>query len=240
MGKASRTKRERREGGDDLATKAAAARAAKRRPFPVFWTVLALIALGGIAALVVTSQQEDTPELAAAKDARVFSDITVTGAKLADFPGSSSDDPAVGKPLPTIAGTGFDDEQRTIGAKDGVARVIVVVAHWCPHCQREVPRIVDWAKEGKLPDGVEVTTIATASSDSQANYPPAAWLAQEDWPFDTIADDETGSAAEALGLDGYPFMVFVNADGTVAKRTSGELPIDDFDANVEALVTKPA
>ncbi|MBC7460461.1 MAG: TlpA family protein disulfide reductase [Thermoleophilia bacterium] len=235
MGKSSQRKRERREGGTDtVQAKAAAAAAAQRRPLPVFWTVLALIAVAGIAAAVVTSTKRDTAGEKAAAAARVFSAVEVTGANLPNHVATGTD-AAVGTPLPSISGTGFDDVKRTIGADGTSAQVIIVVAHWCPHCRREVPRITEWAKAGKLPAGVQVTTIATASSKSQANYPPAAWLAAEKWPFDTLADDEAGTASDALGTDGFPFIVFVNGDGTVAKRTSGELPIDEFNANVQAI-----
>jgi cytochrome c biogenesis protein CcmG/thiol:disulfide interchange protein DsbE len=237
MGKASQRKRERREHGGTLEERAAAARAEAKRPFPVFWTVIGLIVVGGIAALVISSVSSgnETASQKAAAKARVFSVITTKGDNLTTHAADGTDS-AVGKQVPTITGTGFDDVKRTISPDSGKAQVILVVAHWCPHCQREVPRIVKWAKEGKLPDSVQVTTIATASSTSRPNYPPAAWLDRENWPFDTIADDEAGTAADALGLDGYPFIVFVKADGTVAKRTSGELPIEDFDKDVQALV----
>ena len=240
MGKASRAKRERREGGgDEIRRLAAEAQAARRRQLPVFWIVLALIALGGIAAVAITATHKDSPAEKAAADAPVYSEITVTGKNLPSLPAeTSAKDPAVGRQLPTISGTGFDNVQRTIDPTDGSAKVIVAVAHWCPHCQAEVPRIVDWAKDGKLPANVEVTAISTAASDSRPNFPPAAWLAKEGWPFDVIADDEAGTAGDALGLAGFPFIVFVNADGTIAKRSSGEMPISEFDDAVQALARK--
>ena len=30
----------------------------------------------------------------------------------------------------------------------GSPQLIVVMAHWCPHCQAEIPRIVDWNTDG--------------------------------------------------------------------------------------------
>jgi len=243
MGKASRTKRERQASGGKrpggLDTKAAQARGAQRKPFPVFWTILGVIAVGGIVAMVMTSGTKDSASQTAAKSAPVFSVISTTGSPLRPLAGSGKD-AAVGKSIPTITGTGFDEKERTISADDGVPRVLVVVAHWCEHCQKEVPRIVAWAKEGKLPPGVEVTAIATSSGKGRPNFPPAAWLATEDWPYDTIADDEVGSAALALGTSGFPHLVFVNADGTVAKRASGEQPIDEFDADVKAIAKTAA
>ena len=49
------------------------------------------------------------------------------------------------------------------------------LAHWCPHCQAEMPRLVALAKAGKL-DGVDVTGVATGTNPGYPNYPPSAWL----------------------------------------------------------------
>jgi thiol-disulfide isomerase/thioredoxin len=242
MGKASQRKRDRRENGGTMEELAAAARASKRRPFPVFWAVLGVLVVGGIVALVVTGTKTKSTAERAAASARVFSKITVTGDRLPTHR-STGTDTAVGTKLPTITGTGFDDVKRTLSADAGVPQVVLVVAHWCPHCRRELPRLTKWYADtklasGALPGGLKVTTIATASSQSQANYPPAAWFANERWPFDTIADDQAGTAADQLGLDGFPYILFVKADGTIAQRTSGELTITDFAADVRAITPK--
>ena len=43
-----------------------------------------------------------------------------------------------------------------------------------------------------------------------------------------IRDDEERSAHKAYGQGGFPFWVFLNADGTVALRTSGQLQIEQL------------
>jgi hypothetical protein len=231
VGKASRTKRERREGGGTDVT----AHAPKRQ-LPVFWIVVGAMVVLGIVALVLT--RPDAKEQAAkdaAQDAPVYADVTVAGDNLPKY--SKDDDPAVGKRLPTITGTSLAGDDMTISAEDG-AQVVLVVAHWCPHCQAEVPRIADWEQAGKLPDGVTVRTISTSVDEGRPNFPPAAWLSEVDWPFDTLVDDEAGTAASAMGMDGFPFITFVKADGTVAQRFSGEMDIDDFDAAVRKIAPK--
>ena len=57
------------------------------------------------------------------------------------------------------------------------------VAHWCPHCQAEVPRIVALAEQGRLPEGVDVAAVSTAVDATAPNYPPSAWLDRVGWPF---------------------------------------------------------
>ena len=44
-------------------------------------------------------------------------------------------DPAVGMTIPTVSGSDLQGDPMTIEA-DGQAKVILFVAHWCPHCQR--------------------------------------------------------------------------------------------------------
>ena len=55
------------------------------------------------------------------------------------------------------------------------------LAHWCPHCQAEVPRIVTLAKAGAF-DGLDVASVATGTSSQYPNYPPSAWLARRSGP----------------------------------------------------------
>lgn len=233
MGKASRAKHDRRD--------APVPPPAPPRSFPVFWVVVVLVAIAaGVAAIVATrSGETDDAADAAAANVPTFADVRVDGDELPAF-SATGDDAAVGERVPWITGEDFDGMKRSLAPDDGVARAYVVVAHWCPHCQDEVPRLVEWSKQNELPEGVEVVAISTAVSDSQPNFPPAAWLAREKWPWNAIIDDEVGTAAEALGVEGYPFLVFANADGTVAQRYSGEMPVEEFGDAIESIAPEPA
>lgn len=229
MGKASRSKRERHEAeGGSGGSLPKIDVPSERRSLPVFWIVVALIVVGGIVAIVLTAPDDATKEReAAASDAPLYADVEVSGDNLTSWDGQGTD-PGVGETAPTISGTNFDNEQTTIQPGNGTARVYVVMAHWCPHCQAEIPRIVEWTSENPLPEGVEITGISTSVDKGNPNFPPAEWLAREDWQFETLADDELGTASEALGVEGFPYLVFTNADGEVVSRFSGEMPIEDF------------
>jgi hypothetical protein len=48
------------------------------------------------------------------------------------------------------------------------------------------------------------------------------------WPFDVMADSENADAARAYGVDGYPFMVILDSQGNVVKRTSGEHDLNEI------------
>ncbi|HEX2047960.1 MAG TPA: TlpA disulfide reductase family protein [Acidimicrobiales bacterium] len=106
-------------------------------------------------------------------------------------------------------------------ARDGKPKLVMFLAHWCPHCQAEVPVLVDWASAGQ-PQGVDLVAVSTAVDRARPDYPPSAWLEREGWTIPTVADDADGTAAAAFGLTGYPYFVAVTGDGKVAARASGE------------------
>jgi thiol-disulfide isomerase/thioredoxin len=150
---------------------------------------------------------------------------------LSRYDATLDEDPAIGQTIPTITGTGFGGETLTI-APDGTAKVILFVAHWCPHCQREVPRLVEHLADTPMPEGVELLTVSTSVEPGAENYPPEEWLDEEGWEAPVIADDEDGTIATTFGLSSFPYFVAVDADGEVVARASGELTTDQFDALV--------
>lgn len=146
--------------------------------------------------------------------------VEITGDPLPQLgPGT---DPTVGMPVPELRGRSFDGSQVAI-ADDGVPKAIWFLAHWCPHCQAEVPRIVDLVTADGVPEGVDLYSVSTGADPTAANYPPSAWLEREGWTIPVLTDDRSGSAARAYGLNAFPFLVLVDADGRVVSRTSGEI-----------------
>lgn len=195
-------------------------------------TVIVGAVVGLVLVLAVVAVLVSRKDSSSAADTTTPSSVEVgavasTGDALAALP-ESGDDPAVGKPAPSVAGQGFDGS--TVDITPGTKPMIVMfVAHWCPHCQREVPLVVKWAPNGVV-DGVELRAVATSTSPDQPNFPPSAWLAKEKWVVPTIADDASGTAANAYGLTAFPYFVVVDAKGNVVKRTSGELSEEQFRA----------
>lgn len=157
-----------------------------------------------------------------ASDPNADVDITpaqVSGQALPQF--GPEPDPAVGQRAPSLSGTSIDGEPITIEPGDGTPKAIAFLAHWCPHCQREVPTVVSWAENGGAPDGVEVLGVATAIDPNQPNYPPHTWFERESWTFPTIVDGDD-AANHAYGLSSYPFWVLVDGEGNVVERWAGE------------------
>jgi thiol-disulfide isomerase/thioredoxin len=137
-------------------------------------------------------------------------------------------DPAVGQKAPEVDGAGFDGSPVAITA-DGRPKLLLFIAHWCPHCQAEVPVVQRWLDAGKLPAGVDLISVASANDPAAPNYPPDAWLAREKWTPPVIVDGD-GQIALAYGLTAFPYWVVVDADGNVVQRLTGELTPEQLDA----------
>ena len=164
-------------------------------------------------------------------------DTSGTGAAAGSLPAYDStvaEDPAVGMTIPTVTGKDFDGNDITIAGDDGKAKVILFVAHWCPHCQREVPLLKEHLDDVPMPDDVELLTVSTSVKPDAGNYPPQDWLESEGWSAPVLADDEASTVAQAYGLSAFPYFVAVDADGKVVARASGELSTEEFDAAVKA------
>ena len=202
---------------------------------PVLWIALGVFALLAVVAIVASMGGNDDSGSTAGDDGASAIEETrpveVAGTELAEY--GSGNDPAIGAPSPVVEGQTFDGASITIGNK-GEAQLVFFVAHWCPHCQKEVPVITDWIDESGLPEGVTLKAVSTGLNENAPNYPPSEWLEREAWPVKTLADDEASSAAKAFGLSAYPFFVANNADGEVVARTSGELTVPQLEALVEA------
>jgi len=201
-----------------------------------------VIVVAAIAAIVLTSGQTPSgasslpPSGSPAGSAAAGAGPVVSGAPLPAFQNPDGD-LAVGQPIPEVEGASFDGSPVAIAA-DGRPKVLLFLAHWCPHCQAEVPLVQTWIDSGAAPADVDVISVATAIDPNRPNYPPDAWLEGAGWTPPVIVDPD-GSVADAYGLAALPFWVFVNADGTVAGRLAGELPIADLESIVATLDRTP-
>lgn len=148
--------------------------------------------------------------------------ISASGAQLPPLP-ESGDDPATGTAAPTLEGVS-PTGQGTAVAFDQPT-LIAFMAHWCPHCQAELPELVELAEAGGL-DGIDAVVVLTGTDESAPNYPPGPWVDREGWTGRVLLDDADGTAASAFGLTSYPYLVLVDADGDVIDRNAGGLGLD--------------
>lgn len=143
-------------------------------------------------------------------------------------------DPAVGSQAPVLVGVDYaGNTVRVDPAVDGPT-MVVFLAHWCPHCNREVPKLNQLRDEGAFPEGLNVVAVSTAADPSRPNFPPSQWVEEMDWTYPVIADgidtdlESLFIGATAYGVDGFPFTALVDADGTVVARWSGEREPDQI------------
>ena len=143
-----------------------------------------------------------------------------------------STDPALGLTAPILIGQDFDGNTvRVDPAADGPT-LAVFLAHWCPHCNREVPRINELRDAGRFPSDLDIVGISTGINPGRPNWPPSKWFKDMDWTYPVIADGVdmdkgTFIGADAYGVDAFPFMVLIDGDGKVVGRWSGEREPDE-------------
>lgn len=204
---------------------------AKRLPIvPLAIGAVVLVLAVGLAIALATGGDDTSTTNG---DLAAFAPVTVQGTNLPGFT-ETAGDPAVGEEAPLLVGETPDGTAIEVGGTSaGEPTLIAFLAHWCPHCQAELPLLVDLEEQGAF-DGVRTVAVLTGTDEAAPNFPPAAWLQDEGWAGDVLVDDEGTSAGIAYGLAGYPFMVMLDADGRVVARTSGELPAEDVVSLVEA------
>jgi cytochrome c biogenesis protein CcmG, thiol:disulfide interchange protein DsbE len=159
----------------------------------------------------------------------------IEGEDLGTFPGDPATDPARGRPAPVVHGEGFDDSPVVVG-EPGRAQLVAFMASWCPACQRELPELVAWVDDGRLPDDVELIVVSTGLDHTRPNWPPDDWLEREGYAGPILVDDAQGSVAMAAGLSATPFWLVIDDDGLVALRIAGLLGPEQLD-EVAALVS---
>jgi len=192
-------------------------RAARSRRTVIVVAIVAVIAMAAIAALTTGSGNDPSTADVVISETQ---SVTVSGVALPRYPEQGAD-PAIGMPAPELTGASFDGTPVII-ANDGVPKILMFVAHWCPHCNNDVEALTPYIATNGLPDGVGFYAISTGSDSGAPNYPPSKWL--RDFPVTTLADNPQSAAAQAFGLNAFPFFVFVTSEGNVDFRFPGEVP----------------
>lgn len=220
-----------------MTTRASRTRGMPRRSAPVAApSRLPLLLGGGVLVLVVLAALvafalSGTASNGLAEPARAATGVS--GSALPAFSDPAAD-PAIGQPIPTLTGRDLAGEAISIGPGDG-PMVVVALAHWCSVCQAEVPVLVDYLESTGMPDGVRLVALSTGIDAARPNYPPSTWLEREGWTAATMVDDASSRGLAALGMSAFPGFVFVDADGTVVQRHTGQLSAAAFDQAVRSI-----
>ena len=205
---------------------------------PVVLVVVGLLVVAVIALIAVAVASNNGTTARTPEGVEQTRPVTVEGTPLTPYD-SSKPDTSVGQAAPTLEGQTFDGTPLTIAPGNGENYTLLVFgAHWCPHCQKEIPVIADWLSASAKPANLDVYAVSTGVRGdlmtSQANWPPSAWFDRVGWPAGTVlADsgpDQGGAAVQQLaaqgyGVTGYPMVVMIGPDGKVIERHSGEFKV---------------
>ena len=178
----------------------------------------------------LTDETESTNsiETGTATAAGEYQTVEATGEILSALE-DPNNDPARGAVAPVLKGFAFDGTPLTI-APTGKPKMVVFLAHWCSHCNAEVPRLIEWKNSGTMPADMEVIGVSTGARDDAPNWPPSQWVVDKGWPWPVMADSEDQGAALAFGVSGYPGLLLLDGDGKVLARRSGEASIEELKA----------
>ena len=149
-------------------------------------------------------------------------EITISGDPLPEFAGQNDLDIVAGLPAPKFSAPNENSEIISL-EKNGNAKALLFLAHWCGYCQKELPIVQNLINTVGVPNGVEVIAVATAIDRGRENYPPQKWLADEGWSELQLYDLEREIGA-AYGLNAFPYWVFLDKDLNVVARQTGNIP----------------
>ena len=214
------------------------------------WLTLGIVAVIAIVIVAITLGGDDD-------DAGTSSDTVTTDSEASSIPDSQpvtitgdplpafeqpDGDPAVGMDAPLLSGLDFQSDPVVIDPAAEGPYMLVFMAHWCPHCNAEIPVLIDWKNSGGVPAELNVIGVATAPSPASANYPPHEWFANKGWRWPILVDESQGDGAagrvaQAYGATGWPYFVIVGADGKVKVRVSGEVEVNDLQQIVDDALT---
>lgn len=136
----------------------------------------------------------------------------------------------VGDPMPTTLIQTLDGEQISLASYQDKIIVLNFWATWCPPCVREMPALVEFQQNA--PDDVVVIAL-TAPNNDQTMSEVLQFLDDYDLDALTVLLDPHLSLHNALAVLVMPTTLFINTDGIIVKRISGELDLTQLASFVQ-------
>lgn len=193
----------------------------------LLWVIGGVVGLGLIVLLAasIAAEEEIDPTVA-------LGPVEVTGQPLPFMGDPSGGDAALGVAAPQVTGEDFEGNTVAIEA-DGRPKIVIFLAHWCPHCQAEVPLVQDWIDSGGSPADVDLYSATIFTDHLRPNWSPQEWLEAEGWTPPVIKDDESSSIATAYGVRGTPAYIVLDGNNVNLGRFSGQVGVAGLEEMVE-------
>lgn len=187
-----------------------------------FPAVVAAVVVVGIAIVVVAALN---------KDSAPKSDVALGGGGPGDSAPTAvvSGSMAQGQPAAQLSGVDmYSGREVSLEEMKGKPTLLTVWAHWCPHCQKELPIIQQLSKEQAADVNFLTLTTAAGQQPASAQYAtPATLMQTQGITIPTLRDDGAAGMKE-LGVSGFPTLFVIDADGNVQGKASGEMPKDQL------------
>ncbi len=217
----------------------------------VVGAVVLVVGLAGLAVLLSGGDDEssdgvvapgEVTEVTYGDDVEENREVTLTGTPLPPLDAALAVDPAIGMATPVVEGATFDGQALTVGGATDGPTLYVFLAHWCPACNAEVPELIEAKNRSGIPEGTNVVAVSTGVDNTAPNYPPSQWFLDNDWPAEwpVMADSSDSEAFAVNGGGGFPYMMVVDADGTVLDRSSGTRPAEEIAAFIQGALANAA
>jgi cytochrome c biogenesis protein CcmG/thiol:disulfide interchange protein DsbE len=139
-----------------------------------------------------------------------------------------SESPLLGKPAPTIDGTGIDGKNASLGSMRGKWVVVNFLASWCVPCHEEHPELVKFTQRHQAPD--DATVLGVIFDDTEANVGRFFERLGGAWP---VVGDPGGRIALDYGVRGPPESFLVDPQGFVVWKGIGQVSADGLDRLLE-------
>jgi peroxiredoxin len=100
---------------------------------------------------------------------------------------------------------------------------VVILNFWtksCKPCLEEMPSLADFAKILRKEKDIELITVTTDESTTDARNTLVALL-QADPPFTTLVDSESAVVGDKFGTKLYPETWFIDPEGVIRARFDG-------------------
>lgn len=124
--------------------------------------------------------------------------------------------------------------ERRVALADVRGRPVIlnVWASWCAPCRREMPALA--AAHRKFGD-----RVAFLGVNHEDTRDLAIELLDETGASYASGFDPGGSVARDYGLFGMPTTIFIDADGQLLERRTGEMTLEEIEATVARLFPRP-
>jgi cytochrome c biogenesis protein CcmG/thiol:disulfide interchange protein DsbE len=135
-----------------------------------------------------------------------------------------AESPLLGKPAPSLTGTGLDGSQVSLASMHGRWVVVNFLASWCVPCREEHPELVKFTQRHQAAGDAGV--LGVIFDDTEPNVRRFFDQLGGSWP---VIGDPGGRTALDFGVRGPPESFLVDPNGFVVWKAIGQVNADGLE-----------